>query len=119
MTQQIKALIVDDSAFARSIIVKRLGVDPGIEIIGVAKDGVDALEKIKTLKPDVVTLDISMPRMSRSEIEQAASKSHVLRIRCEGCERTVRIKPTSLGKRVKCGKCQHVQSSDWAQVSDK
>ena len=63
MPQQIKLLIVDDSAFARSIIVKRLSVDPDIEVIDVAKDGVDALEKIKRLKPDVVTLDISMPRM--------------------------------------------------------
>ena len=56
-------MIVDDSAFARSIIVKKLSVDPNIEVIGVAKDGVDALDKIKQLKPNVVTLDISMPRM--------------------------------------------------------
>ena len=63
MTQQIKTLIVDDSAFARSIIVKKLSVDPEIEVIGVAKDGVEALEKIKSLKPNVVTLDVSMPRM--------------------------------------------------------
>ena len=63
MTQQIKTLIVDDSAFARSIIVKRLSIDPNIEVIGVAKDGVEALEKIKQLKPHVVTLDITMPRM--------------------------------------------------------
>ncbi len=63
MTQLIKTLIVDDSAFARSIIVKKLSVDPDIEVIGVAKDGVDALDKIKALKPNVVTLDISMPRM--------------------------------------------------------
>ena len=41
MTEKIKTLIVDDSAFARSIIVKRLGVDSDIEVIGVAKDGID------------------------------------------------------------------------------
>ena len=63
MAQQIKTLVVDDSAFARSMIVKRLAADPDIEVIGVAKDGVDALDKIKALKPNVVTLDISMPRM--------------------------------------------------------
>lgn len=63
MTQKITALIVDDSAFARSIIVKRLGVAPDIEVIGVAKDGVDALDKIKQLKPNVVTMDITMPQM--------------------------------------------------------
>ena len=63
MAQHIKTLIVDDSAFARSIIVKKLSVDPDIEVIGVAKDGIDALDKIKALKPHVVTLDVSMPRM--------------------------------------------------------
>ena len=63
MTEKIKTLIVDDSAFARSIIVKRLGVDSDIEVIGVAKDGIDALEKIKQLKPNVVTIDITMPRL--------------------------------------------------------
>ena len=63
MAQHIRTLIVDDSAFARSMIVKRLNVDPDIEIVGVAKDGVDAIEQIKHLKPDVVTLDITMPRM--------------------------------------------------------
>ncbi len=63
MTEKIKTLIVDDSAFARSIIVKRLGVDLDIEVIGVAEDGIDALEKIKQLKPNVVTMDITMPRM--------------------------------------------------------
>lgn len=63
MTQKIKTLIVDDSAFARSMIVKRLSIDPDIEVVGVAKDGVDALDKIKHLKPNVVTLDITMPRM--------------------------------------------------------
>ena len=63
MTQPIRTLIVDDSAFARSIIVKKLSGDPDIEVIGVAKDGIDALEKIKALKPNVVTLDVSMPRM--------------------------------------------------------
>lgn len=63
MTQRIKTLIVDDSAFARSIIEKKLSVDPDIEVIGVAKDGIDALEKIQALQPDVITLDVSMPRM--------------------------------------------------------
>lgn len=63
MAQLIKTLIVDDSAFARSIIEKKLSVDPDIEVIGVAKDGIDAIDKIKALKPNVVTLDVSMPRM--------------------------------------------------------
>ncbi len=63
MTQQVKILVVDDSAFARSIILKKLSIDPDIDVIGVAKDGIEALDKIKDLKPNVVTLDVSMPRM--------------------------------------------------------
>jgi two-component system, chemotaxis family, protein-glutamate methylesterase/glutaminase len=59
----IRVLIVDDSAFARLVIARHLSVDGQIEIAGVARDGLDALEKIRTLKPDVVTLDVEMPKL--------------------------------------------------------
>jgi len=58
-----RVLVVDDSALARMVISRRISLDPGIEVVGVAFDGIDALEKVKTLKPDVVTLDVEMPRM--------------------------------------------------------
>lgn len=61
--KRIKVLIVDDSAFARLMISKHLAIDPAIEIAGTARDGFDAIEKIKILKPDVVTLDVEMPKM--------------------------------------------------------
>jgi len=61
--KQTRVLIVDDSAFARLMISKHLSEDPGVEIAGTARDGFDAIEKIKTLKPDVVTLDVEMPKM--------------------------------------------------------
>lgn len=60
---KIKALIVDDSAFMRKSISLMLGSDPDIEIIGTAKDGLEGYEMAKDLKPDVITLDIEMPRM--------------------------------------------------------
>jgi len=63
MTSQIKVLIVDDSAFARLIIARRLGRDPNLRVVGVAIDGVDALAKVRSLRPDVVTLDVEMPNM--------------------------------------------------------
>lgn len=63
MSEAIKVLIVDDSAFARSVIAKKLDTDPGIAVAGFARDGADALEKIRELKPDVVTMDITMPEM--------------------------------------------------------
>jgi two-component system chemotaxis response regulator CheB len=63
MVAKIRVLIVDDSATARVILSKHLATDPEIEVIGWACDGVEALEKIRALRPQVVTLDVRMPRM--------------------------------------------------------
>lgn len=59
----IRVLIADDSDFARRMIARHLNAEPGIEIIGYAGDGRDALEKARSLKPDVMTLDLQMPVM--------------------------------------------------------
>ncbi len=59
----IKVLVVDDSAFMRREISKILESDSSIQIIGTAKDGTEVLSKTKELKPDVITLDIEMPKM--------------------------------------------------------
>ena len=63
MSEQIKVLIVDDSAFARSLITKRLEANPQFTVVGVARDGLEAVEQVKALRPDVVTLDVTMPRL--------------------------------------------------------
>ncbi len=60
---KVKVLIVDDSALVRQTLVSILETDPMIEIIGVAADPFIAVERIKECKPDVITLDIEMPRM--------------------------------------------------------
>jgi two-component system chemotaxis response regulator CheB len=59
----IRVLVVDDSAFARKVLREVLGADPSIAIVGIARDGLDALEKIVELRPDVVTLDLVMPNL--------------------------------------------------------
>lgn len=59
----IKVVIVDDSAFMRKAIGNLLAKDPEIEVIGTATNGLEALDVIKELDPDVVTLDIEMPKM--------------------------------------------------------
>ena len=61
--KKIRVLIVDDSALVREIFTKELGQDPEIEIVGAAPDPFIARDKIVALKPDVLTLDIEMPRM--------------------------------------------------------
>jgi len=60
---KIKALIVDDSALIRKMLTEILSNDPGIEVVGVASDPFAARDKIKQLKPDVITLDVEMPKM--------------------------------------------------------
>lgn len=58
-----RVLVVDDSGFVRSIVSRRITSDPDIEVIDVASNGIEALKKVKNLKPDVVTLDVVMPEM--------------------------------------------------------
>lgn len=60
---KIKVLIVDDSAMVRKLLTELLEADPGIEVIGTAPDPYIARDKIKRLNPDVITLDVEMPRM--------------------------------------------------------
>jgi two-component system chemotaxis response regulator CheB len=62
-SQKIRALIVDDSAFVRQALKDILESDPQIEVIAVASDPYAAVERIKQQLPDVITLDIEMPRM--------------------------------------------------------
>ena len=59
----IKVLIVDDSALVRQMLEEMLNSDPYIEVVGTADDPIDARAKVKSLKPDVLTLDIEMPKM--------------------------------------------------------
>src|ERR1700754_1309263 len=61
--KRIRVLIVDDSALVRSLLTDILRSDPAIEVVGVASDAHVAREKIKALNPDVLTLDVEMPKM--------------------------------------------------------
>lgn len=63
MSSRIRVLIVDDSAVVRKLVTDALRADPEIEVVGTAIDPYAARDKIKELKPDVLTLDLEMPRM--------------------------------------------------------
>lgn len=63
MSHKIKVLIVDDSAVVRKIFSQQLEKDPAIQVVGTAPDPYVARDKIVKLRPDVITLDIEMPRM--------------------------------------------------------
>src|SRR5688572_8245269 len=59
----VRVLVVDDSAFARKVLREVLSGTPEIEVVDIARDGLEALEKIQTLMPDVITLDLVMPHL--------------------------------------------------------
>jgi len=67
MKGRVRVLVVDDSALMRKLIPMILERDPDIEVVGTAMDGAFALRKIAELHPDVVTLDLEMPRMDGLE----------------------------------------------------
>ncbi len=65
--RKIRVLVVDDSSLVRKILSEGLGADPALDVVGTAIDPYDARDKIVTLKPDVLTLDVEMPRMDGVE----------------------------------------------------
>ncbi len=63
LRERIRVLVIDDSAFSRRTITRMLESSPLVEVVGVARDGEEALVKTFELKPDLITLDLEMPRM--------------------------------------------------------
>lgn len=74
----IRTLVVDDSVFMRTVLKNALSKAAGIEVIGSAQNGQEALAKIKDLKPDVVTLDIEMPGIDGLEVLRRVMKQSPL-----------------------------------------
>jgi two-component system, chemotaxis family, protein-glutamate methylesterase/glutaminase len=68
MKSPVRVLVVDDSAVMRKLIPQLLQGDPSIEVVGTAMDGLLGLKKIGELRPDVITLDLEMPRMDGIEM---------------------------------------------------
>jgi len=80
---KVRVVIVDDSAVVRSILKAVLSQHPGIEVVGFARDGVEGLQKIAALRPDVVTLDVEMPNMNGLEVlDRLAGKLPVSFLMC-------------------------------------
>ena len=80
MTKKIRVLIVDDSIFFRKVLSDKLAEFNNIEVIGFAVDAFDAKEKIIKLKPDVVTLDVEMPRLNGIDFVKQFVPTHPVRV---------------------------------------
>ncbi len=76
MKHKIRALIVDDSAVVRQTLAEILSADPGIEVMAVASDPFVAADKIAQEIPDVITLDVEMPRMDGITFLQKIMSQH-------------------------------------------
>lgn len=94
--KKIKVLVVDDSSTMRGLIATALSKDPDIEVVGQAEDPLQARQAIKTLNPDVVTLDVEMPNMSGLEFLEKIMRLRpmpvimVSTLTSRGAEETVR-----------------------------
>ncbi|HKW97090.1 MAG TPA: chemotaxis response regulator protein-glutamate methylesterase [Bryobacteraceae bacterium] len=75
-SSKIRVLVIDDSAIVRKILTEALSAEPDIEVIGTAPDPYVARDKILSLKPDVLTLDIEMPRMDGVTFLKKLMPSH-------------------------------------------
>ena len=71
---KIKVLVVDDTIFYRKIVADILSSFPDVEVVGTANNGKIAMSRVKTLKPDLLTLDVEMPVMNGLEVLQAISE---------------------------------------------
>jgi two-component system chemotaxis response regulator CheB len=74
--QKIRALVVDDSAAMRQLLTQILSSDPQIEVVGTAADPYFARDKIRDLRPDVLTLDVEMPRMDGLTFLEKLMRAH-------------------------------------------
>ncbi len=80
MPGKVRTLIVDDSAYMRVVLKDMLESDAEIEVVGAAKDGLEAVADVGSLKPDVVLLDIQMPRMDGIATLQRIMKENPTRV---------------------------------------
>ncbi|OZT85482.1 chemotaxis response regulator protein-glutamate methylesterase [Vibrio sp. 03_296] len=78
MSKKIKVLVVDDSPVFRALLSEIINSDPQLEVIGAAEDPYQAREMIKALKPDVLTLDIEMPKMNGVQFLKNLMRLHPL-----------------------------------------
>ena len=76
MSDPVRVLVVDDSALMRKMIPQIIERDTGIQVVGTAMDGEFAIKKMDELKPDVVTLDLDMPRMDGMETLRLIVRNH-------------------------------------------
>ncbi len=122
MKQPYRVLVVDDSALMRKLIPQIIERDSAIHVVGTAMDGTFALTKIEELKPQVITLDLEMPRMDGLETLRAIMRKHRLPVivvsahTTEGASAT--FKALSLGAFDFVAKPRDIMSAQMQEIAD-
>jgi two-component system chemotaxis response regulator CheB len=120
--KKIRILVVDDSALIRKVLRDALEKDPMFEVVGTAIDGIFALRKIPELKPDIITLDVEMPRMNGFETLQAIYKKYQIPvIMCSSLTRAgadVTLEALEMGAIDFIAKPDHHHSLEWDELAN-
>ena len=74
MSDHVRVLLVDDLRVVRKAVERLLSAEPDLEVVGEAVDGLDAIEQVGRLAPDVVVMDVSMPRLNGVEATRRLRK---------------------------------------------
>ena len=89
MPKRIRVLVVDDSAFVRKVVSQMLSRSPALKVVGTARDGEEALELVDLRHPDVITLDLVMPRMNGVEfLRRQNERRRIPVVLCSGYDRS-------------------------------
>jgi two-component system chemotaxis response regulator CheB len=100
MTDRPRVLVVDDSAFARTVLSRMLRSSGAIDVVATARNGHDALERIAALDPDVITLDLTMPELDGIGVLRALAarpRPRVLVVSISGIETELGVEALALG----------------------
>jgi len=95
-----RVLVVDDSAFARTVLARLLRASGRIDVVATARDGNDALERIASLDPDIITLDLTMPELDGIEVLrrlQGRARPRVIVVSISTIENDIGAEALSLG----------------------
>jgi two-component system, chemotaxis family, protein-glutamate methylesterase/glutaminase len=100
MTRRPRVLVIDDSAFARTVLSRVLRASGAIDVVATARDGRDALERIEALDPDVITLDLTMPDVDGIAVLRALAgrrRPRALVVSVSGIDTELGVEALSLG----------------------
>ena len=91
----VRVLVVEDSPVVREFLLHVLGSDPEIEVVGMAVTGEEALEAVERIRPDIITMDVHMPKMNGFDTTRRIMETHPTPIIIVSGSLTLQKRPAS------------------------